>query len=94
VEASPTGSSVEVRVGEEGGGVTIRVLDRGSGIDEENATQLFDAFVTTRAGGTGLGLAQVKRVSEEHGGRCSLARREDGGAEAILWVPRGGGGDS
>jgi signal transduction histidine kinase len=94
VEASPRGSSIGVRVAEEDGGVTIRVLDRGSGFDEENAAQLFDAFVTTRAGGTGLGLAQVKRIAEEHGGRCGLAAREGGGTEAVLWMPRGGGTDS
>ena len=91
VEASPRGGAIELEVRKEAGGVGIHVLDRGPGIDEAEADRLFDAFVTTRAEGTGLGLALVKRVADDHGGRCHLARRPGGGTEAVLWLPPGGG---
>jgi len=87
MEASSRGATIELVVQEEDDGVGIHVLDRGTGIDEAEAGHLFDAFVTTRAEGTGLGLALVRRVAEEHGGRCRLANRPDGGAEAVLWLP-------
>jgi len=87
MEAGPPGATIELVVQEEDGGVGIHVLDRGSGIDEAEADHLFDAFVTTRAEGTGLGLALVRRVAEEHGGTCRLVNRPGGGAEAVLWLP-------
>jgi signal transduction histidine kinase len=91
VEASPRGGAIDLVVRQEEGGVGIHVLDRGPGVDEAEAERLFDAFVTTRAEGTGLGLALVRRVAEEHGGSCRLTRRSGGGAEAVLWLPPGGG---
>lgn len=87
MEASPRGAVIELSVAEADGGVGIHVLDRGRGIDESKAQDLFDAFVTTRAEGTGLGLALVRRVAEEHGGYCRLTNRPGGGAEAVLWLP-------
>lgn len=93
MEASPAGRSIDFVLQEEDGGVAIHILDRGSGLDEAAGDKLFDAFVTTRSEGTGLGLSQVRRVADEHGGRCRLVNREGGGAEAVLWLPgkeRGG----
>jgi signal transduction histidine kinase len=87
MEAGPRDGAIELVVQEENGGVGIHVLDRGTGIDEAEVDHLFDAFVTTRAEGTGLGLALVRRVAEEHGGSCHLTNRGDGGAEAVLWLP-------
>ena len=93
MEAGPPDGTIELVVQEEDGGVGIHVLDRGTGIDEAEADHLFDAFVTTRAEGTGLGLALVRRVAEEHGGACRLVNRSGGGVEAILWLPTTATGD-
>jgi signal transduction histidine kinase len=87
MDASTRGGSIDLVVREELGGVGIHVLDRGSGLDETIAGDLFDAFVTTRAGGTGLGLALVRRIAEDHGGTCRLTNRAGGGAESELWLP-------
>jgi signal transduction histidine kinase len=95
VEASPRGSLVEVEVGRNGRGEALRVRvvvrDRGSGIAAAIAGREFDPFVTGRADGTGLGLAVVRRVVEEHGGRAHLGPRPGGGVEAVLELPAGGG---
>ena len=69
--------------------VLIAVSDEGPGLDAKLAERLFDPFVTGRAAGTGLGLALVKRVAEEHGGRISLDNRTQGGARAELRLPTG-----
>jgi signal transduction histidine kinase len=94
MEASPDGGTIELLLREQDGGVGIHVLDRGPGIDEDKGDRLFDAFVTTRVAGTGLGLALVRRVADEHGGRCRLVNRSGGGAEATLWLPSAGKGAS
>jgi signal transduction histidine kinase len=94
MEANSGGGPIEIVLREEGGGVGVHVLDRGTGIDESKADSLFDAFVTTRAGGTGLGLALVRRVAEEHGGHCRLANRSGGGTDAVLWLPGADGRES
>jgi len=52
--------------------VTIAVADDGAGIPPENLSRVFDAFFSTRAGGTGLGLAVAKQIMTAHGGRIEI----------------------
>jgi len=54
--------------------VEIAVMDQGVGISAEAAERVFDPFYTTRAGGTGLGLATVHRIVDDHGGLVRLER--------------------
>jgi len=67
VQASGPGDAVEVAVEVSGNGTWLSVADRGVGIDEAARERLFDAFFTTRSQGTGMGLALVKRIADEHG---------------------------
>lgn len=53
-------------------GVEVTVADTGPGIDPRTSERVFDDFFTTKADGSGLGLAFVRRVVEAHGGRVSL----------------------
>lgn len=88
VQASPPGTSVEIDVRAEGEGqAAVRVADRGRGLEPGMEERAFEPFQTTRADGTGLGLALVRRVAEEHGGRAALRARPDGGAIATLTLP-------
>ncbi len=50
------------------GAYAIQVIDRGPGIDPEIRDRLFDPFVTTKPGGSGLGLSIVQRAVQAHGG--------------------------
>ena len=47
--------------------VELSVVDRGVGIEAAQMSRLFDAFFTTRSQGSGVGLAVVKRIADEHG---------------------------
>ncbi len=64
------------------------VEDDGKGIPEEVTKRLGQPFVTTRAMGTGMGLAVVRRILEASDGRFSVARPSAGGARVVLEFPR------
>jgi signal transduction histidine kinase len=67
VQASAPGDTVSVQVKETPAScVTLTVTDQGVGIDEDAKGRLFDPFFTTRSHGTGIGLAVVKRIADEH----------------------------
>jgi signal transduction histidine kinase len=68
VQSSNAGDSVRVCIDESPEGeVELSVSDTGLGIDEAAKERLFDAFFTTRSHGTGVGLAVVKKIADEHG---------------------------
>lgn len=81
VQASTAGDVVIVRV--EIGAQNVVVLsveDQGVGLDEAAKKRLFDAFFTTRSHGTGIGLAVVKRIADDHGFRIDVASEQGRGA--------------
>ena len=61
--------------------------DDGPGIPDEVARRLGQPFVTTRATGTGMGLAVVRRIMEASHGRLSVGRSDLGGAKVTLEFP-------
>ena len=65
----------------------IRVSDNGPGIPDDIIDQVFDPFFTTRAAGTGLGLAVLASVVQRHGGTVHAANRESGGAQFTILLP-------
>ena len=65
----------------------IRVRDNGPGIRADAMAKLFDPFFTTRAVGTGLGLAVVAMTAAHHGGEVLARNRDGGGAEFIIDLP-------
>jgi two-component system nitrogen regulation sensor histidine kinase GlnL len=64
----------------------IAVRDNGPGIPESMLTRLFTPFATSKAQGTGLGLAVSRRIVEAHGGRIEV-RNHGNGAEAAVFLP-------
>lgn len=65
------------------------VRDHGPGLPEGDPERLFAPFYTTRAQGTGLGLAVVRRLVHAHGGTVTAANHPDGGALFTVVLPRG-----
>ena len=80
VQASGPGDSVAVQVLTEPDGLVLSVVDRGAGIDEAQMPRLFDAFFTTRSQGSGVGLAVVKRIADEHGFSIRVSSQAGRGA--------------
>jgi nitrogen fixation/metabolism regulation signal transduction histidine kinase len=72
-----------VRTDEPGGaggatGVRLAVEDDGPGFPANILRRAFEPYVTTKPGGTGLGLAMVKKIVDEHGARIELVNRHPG----------------
>lgn len=65
----------------------VRVSDNGPGIPDDVIDQVFDPFFTTRAAGTGLGLAVLASVVQQHGGTVHAANRDSGGAQFSILLP-------
>jgi signal transduction histidine kinase len=65
----------------------ICVADNGPGIPQADLPKIVLPFVTTKADGTGLGLAVVQKVALQHGGSIEARNRTGGGAEFLLWLP-------
>ncbi|HET9954694.1 MAG TPA: ATP-binding protein [Polyangiaceae bacterium] len=85
VQASEPGAVVLVQVElDQRGHVELRVTDRGKGIDESARERLFDAFFTTRSQGTGVGLAVVKRIADEHHFPIRVESQEGQGASFVV----------
>ena len=55
--------------------VRLTVIDQGPGFAEHILKRAFEPYVTTKAKGTGLGLAVVRKIMEEHGGRVDISNR-------------------
>jgi signal transduction histidine kinase len=87
---SPSGTAVLVRVLNSRDGVTVEVIDAGSGLSTEQCERAFDRFwrADSTSEGTGLGLAIVKHLAELGGASVSLApRSRDSGVIASVTFP-------
>ncbi len=89
---SPEGSPVEIAVGRRGDFVETIISDRGRGISEEGAAQLFEPFFRDQstaglAPGLGLGLAVCRRLIDEQAGCIEVRPRDGGGCCFTFAIP-------
>lgn len=68
-------------------GVSITVSDTGPGVPLAQRERVFEPFETTRAGGTGLGLALARNAVTRHGGWIRVDDAPGGGARFRIWLP-------
>ena len=88
-EAAPAaGGYVEVTAGEMGGSITISVADNGPGIAESIRERLFHPFVSFgKENGTGLGLAVVHKIVQDHNGEIFVERTPQGRTVFRIMLP-------
>jgi signal transduction histidine kinase len=87
-EAMPEGGTLTVSTRlDEGSTAVIAVADTGEGMDARAREQAFELFFTTRAAGSGMGLAFVQQVARAHGGGVRLSSREGSGTIVELKLP-------
>ena len=86
IEHSPTGGRVALDATLDGDSAVIAVRDQGPGIPPGDRDRIFEPLVSLR-GGSGLGLAVVRRIANESGWAVDVADASGGGAEFRLRVP-------
>jgi two-component system sensor histidine kinase HydH len=90
VEAMPAGGTLTVQSNTRAAArsaIELSVEDTGSGMDARTRERAADDFFTTKATGSGFGLAFAKRVTEAHGGSMSIASEIGRGTRIRLWIP-------
>ncbi len=89
-EARGEGTIVQIRTGRDDDGrqAVVELIDNGPGIAEGLLPEvLFEPFKTSKDGGSGIGLWQVKRVVAALGGHVAAENRLEGGARFIVKLP-------
>jgi len=86
-EAIDGKGQIEVETALTDGMVCLSIRDSGMGIDSSEVEMVFNPFFSRKAGGMGLGLAYVKKVVEEHGGRVDVISKKGKGSIFTLRFP-------
>ncbi len=87
VEAMPEGGKLTVSTKLEDGKVVLEFSDTGVGIPENIIDHIFDPYFTTKPGGTGLGLHNVKQILEALGGSIEVHSKVGEGTTFKLYLP-------
>ena len=69
------------------GHAQIDIIDTGKGIPPEAIDKIFQAYYTSKKGGTGLGLAMAQRIAKEHGGQLTVKSEPGKGSNFTLRLP-------
>lgn len=85
LQAMPDGGRLTVTAFLQHRQAVIEVQDTGRGIPSELRSEIFKRFFTTRAGGSGLGLAVCRKVVEDHGGRIEVESRPGQTRFLVYW---------
>jgi two-component system NtrC family sensor kinase len=90
VEAMPTGGTLTIVSAQRAEWLAIEIQDTGAGLTPAEATRIFEPFYTTKADGTGLGLAVSYGIIQQHGGRIevnSVPATEGSGTTFTVLLP-------
>ncbi len=86
--ATPADGEIEVGFNLQGEKIHLWVRDSGRGLSPEDQARMFDPFFTTRKDGTGLGLAMVQQIIEQHNGRIEVETKPGQGTCITLILPK------
>jgi signal transduction histidine kinase len=78
---------ISVHLSSEGNNILISVSDNGSGVPEDVQRRIFQPNFTTKSSGTGLGLAMVKNILTEMGGKISFESKAGEGTTFFIELP-------
>jgi len=86
-QAMPDGGELLLRTRREGNWNCLEVTDTGFGMSEDVRSRVFDAFYSTRAGGSGLGLPTTRKIVEAHGGTIQVRSEPGKGSQFLIRMP-------
>jgi signal transduction histidine kinase len=87
IEAIPKRGKVEIKTLIDGGEVVLAIEDDGTGIDQEILDKLGTPFFTTKADGTGMGLATCYRIAEKNNARIDVETSSGGTTFFVRFKP-------
>lgn len=88
-EAIPDKGRVAVSTARKNSGILISIEDSGAGISQEMLKKIFSPFFTTKDQGTGLGLAVIYRIVQDHQGEITVSSEPDQGSTFRVYLPPG-----
>jgi signal transduction histidine kinase len=86
-QAMPDGGQLIVRTAAQGDTVALYVIDTGCGMDDRTASRMFEAFFSTKPGGSGLGLPTTQKIIAGHGGRITVQSEVGRGTQFTIELP-------
>jgi signal transduction histidine kinase len=86
-QAMPDGGQLVFRTRSTSSGVALDLIDTGMGMDEKTQERIFQAFYSTKPGGSGLGLPTTRKIVEAHGGQISLQSEPGKGTQFTIELP-------
>jgi len=86
-QAMDAGGQLMVRTRSSGLGVMIELIDTGPGMGPETLARVFEAFYSTKQGGSGLGLPTARKIVEAHGGTIDVESAPGRGTKVAIWLP-------
>jgi signal transduction histidine kinase len=87
IDATPDGGRVDVVARCAGAGCVVEVRDTGRGIEPDHLPRIFDLYFTTKADGTGVGLAITQQIVSAHGGTIEVDSRPGEGTTMTVRLP-------
>ena len=87
LQAMPDGGTLEFITTMRDGHAVLEVIDTGNGMDSQTIEKMFQAFFSTRSGGSGLGLPTVRRIIESHDGSISCDSEPGRGTRFTVLLP-------
>jgi len=91
VEATDENGIIHISTNIIGERIIIDMTDNGIGIPAEFLERIFEPFLSTKPGGTGLGLTYVQQIFKEHRGEIKVEGRQGKGTSITISLPRSGG---
>ncbi|HJQ80542.1 MAG TPA: ATP-binding protein, partial [Lacipirellulaceae bacterium] len=86
-QAMPDGGQLIVRTAAKGDTAALYLIDTGCGMDERTASRMFEAFFSTKPGGSGLGLPTTQKIIAALGGRISVQSELGRGTQFTIELP-------
>lgn len=86
-QAMEAGGELLLRLSADGGQAALEVIDTGAGVDPDLRERIFEAYYSTRPGGSGLGLPTTRRIVRRHGGDILVDGEPGKGTRFVVSLP-------